>query len=130
MSSIVSSSSGRRGQEHFVPEVELDPQEQRRLRGHLEQVDYAAFAANRAVVGKLLGQADLARFERMAIAAAHARALWVAAALALTESGQSPTSSQIAQLHALRRTYEELTEAYEALRRMVERGYLRFQAKP
>lgn len=130
MSSIVSSSSGRRGQEHFVPEVELDPQEQRRLRGHLEQVDYAAFAANRAVVGKLLGHTDLARFERMAAAAAHARALWVAAALALTESGQSPTSSQIAQLHALRRTYEELTEAYEALRRMVERGYLRFQAKP
>jgi hypothetical protein len=31
-------------------------------------------------------------------------------------------------LAALRAGYQELSEAYEALRRMVERGYLSFQS--
>jgi hypothetical protein len=33
------------------------------------------------------------------------------------------------ELEALRRAYDELTQAYEALRRMVERGYLPYRAR-
>jgi hypothetical protein len=120
---------GRRGQDHFEPETMLDPQEQRRLRGYLEQVDFAAFAANCEVVGKALGPVDIARFERLAKAAATARAQWVAAALAITESNLAATPAQVQQLNLLRRTFEELTESYEALRRMVERGYVHFAPK-
>jgi hypothetical protein len=110
MSSIVTNSR-RAATDHFEPEAHMDPQEQRRLRGHLEQIDYAAFAANREILGKALGQADLEKFQRLAVAAAHARCQWVAAAIALAE------------------TFEELTEVYEALRRMVERGYVTYSAK-
>jgi hypothetical protein len=34
---------------------------------------------------------------------------------------------QIAQLSTLRAAYEELIEAYDGMRRMIERGYLHYQ---
>lgn len=128
MSSIVTNNT-RRHADHFEPEAALDPQEQRRLRGHLEQIDYAAFAANRETLSKTLGRADLEKFQRLAVAASQARGQWVAAAIAATESGQQANPTQIAQLAQKRQAFEELTEAYEGLRRMVERGYLSYSAK-
>jgi hypothetical protein len=129
MSSIVTSGMRQRP-DHFEPEASLDPQEQRKLRGHLEQIDFAAFAANREVLSKTFGNTDLATFQRLAVSAAQARGQWVAAAIAITRADHTPSPEQVARLTALRQSYEELTEAYEALRRMVERGYLPYQSKP
>ena len=126
--SFTMTSTVRKVRDHFEPEANLDPQEQRALRGHLEQIDYAAFAANKEVLAKTLGHADLARFQRLALAAANARACWVAAAITLSQKPQ-PSPQEVAQLAVLRTTYEELTEAYDALRRMVERGYLPVKSK-
>lgn len=128
MSSIVSNGAHPRT-ERFEPEPALDPSEQRKLRGHLEQIDYAAFAANRTVVGQAMGRIDLAKFERLAVAAAHARSRWVAAAISMTEQAPNLTPDQVTQLGVLRKTFEELTEVYDAMRRMVERGYLGYQAR-
>ena len=113
--------------DRFEPEAELDPAEQRKLRGHLDQIDYAAYAANRAVLGQALGRVDLHAFERLAVATAHARASWVTAVVRMTEVGASLTAEQVAQLAALRHAFDELTEAYDAMRRLVERGYLHYQ---
>lgn len=126
MPSIVISSSRARSSDHFEPEAALDPQEQRRLPGYLEQIDYAAFAANQAVVAKALGHVDLGKFQRLAAAAAHARAEWVAAAVAMTADAHAPSAGQINDLTALRRAFDELADVYEAMRRMVERGYLAY----
>jgi hypothetical protein len=120
----------RRTSDHFEPEPALDPQEQRKLRGHLEQIDYAAYAANSEVVSQAFGKLDLARFQHLAVAAAHARSKWVAAAAAMAEATHALTPHQVSELAALRRAYEELAEVYEAMRRMVERGYLLYQAAP
>ena len=120
----------RKIRDHFEPEANLDPQEQRALRAHLEQIDYATFAANKEVLAKVVGHAGLDRFQRLAITAAQARARWVAAAIALAERPEAPAPADIAALTILRTTYDELAEAYEALRRMVERGYLPYSAKP
>ena len=60
--SFTMTSSVRKVRDHFEPEANLDPQEQRALRAHLEQIDYAAFAANREVLAKVVGPADLNRF--------------------------------------------------------------------
>lgn len=122
--------SVRKVRDHFEPEANLDPQEQRALRARLEQIDYAAFAANKEVLAKLVGQADLQRFQRLAISAAQARARWVAAAVSLAEKSEAVAPDDVANLTGLRTTYEELANAYEALRRMVERGYLAYSAKP
>ena len=122
--SVTRTSSVRRTSDHFEPEAALDPQAQRRLRGHIEQIDYTAYASNREVIGQVLGQADAAKFQKLAVGAALARAQWVAEALALTETPHPLTAEQTAKLARMRSAYEELTEAYEAMRRMVERGYL------
>ena len=123
------SSYRRHAADHFEPQDDSDPNAQRRLRGQLEQIDFTAFASNRAVIGVALRQADAQKFQRLALATANARALWIAEALAMTDgalAGLDPR--QTARLAELRAAYEELTEAYEGLRRMVERGYLAYQA--
>jgi len=110
--------------DHFEPQDESDPAAHRRLRGLLEQIDYTAFASNREVVAQMLGPVDVAKFQRLALAAAHARAAWVAEGLALAGRSHLMSPEQTGRLAQLRATYEELTEVYEAMRRMVERGYL------
>jgi hypothetical protein len=90
----------------------------------LEQIDYTAFASNGAVMAQVVGSLDSGRFQRLAIAAAHARARWVAEALEISARSHDITPEQTVHLQALRETFEELTEAYDAARRMIERGYL------
>lgn len=128
MSSIVTNTR-RITSEHFEPEAALDPQELRKLRGYLHQIDYATFAANQAVIGATLKQTDLDKFERLAICAAHARAEWVAAALEMTERTHSLSAEETERLAMLRTAYDELREVYEAMRRMVERSYLTYAPK-
>ncbi|RZJ85548.1 MAG: hypothetical protein EON88_26270 [Brevundimonas sp.] len=115
--------SWRRSSDHFEPQ-DNDPHEQRRLRGQLEQIDYAAYVANREVIGQMLAGADAAAFQKLAVTTATARARWAAEALRLSASGSPTTPDQVARLTAARQAYEELAEVYEALRRMVERGYV------
>jgi hypothetical protein len=123
------SSFRRSSQDHFEPESDLDPQAQRRLRGYLEQIDYTAFACNRDVISQALGPIDMAKFQKLAMAAACARAHWVAAAIAAGDPTHSLTAEQTARLAQLRAAFDELTAAYEGLRRMVERGYVPFKSQ-
>jgi hypothetical protein len=110
--------------DHFEPDEGGDPKLQRQIRGQLDQIDYAAYSASKKVIGAALGPIDVKKFERMALAAAQARASWLAAGMALTESGHMPAPEHVAKLAQLRSAYEELSEFYEGLRRAIERGYL------
>ncbi len=58
--------SRRRSSDHFQPE-DMEPQEQRRLRGLLEQIDYAAYVANRELIGHALAQVDVGAFQKLAV---------------------------------------------------------------
>jgi hypothetical protein len=116
-------SSVRRYSDHFEPQ-DTDPHEQRRLRGQLEQIDYAAYVANKEVIGQTLTGLDAASLQKLAVLTATARAKWAAEALRLAHSGSPVTADQAARLTAARTAFDELAEAYEALRRMVERGYV------
>lgn len=120
-------SSTRRTGDHFEPS-DVDPQVQRRLRGYLEQIDYTAFASNKAVLGATIPHVDAERFQRLAVAAATARARWVAEAASMTEAGASLSEVQVARLAHLRSAYDELSAVYEATRRMVERGYIPYRS--
>ena len=127
----IMTSSYRSRRDHFEPS-DNDPQEQRKLRGHLEQIDYTAFVSNREVIPQVLGlganHTEPAAFQRLAVAAATARARWIAEALKLSEAGGSIGPAEAQQLAGMRAAYEELSEAYEGLRHMVERGYLPYRA--
>ncbi|MGC7532395.1 hypothetical protein ACPWML_25590, partial [Pandoraea pneumonica] len=82
------------------------------------------------VVSQMLPPLDPAVFQRLAVLTATARAKWVAEALRLSESGAPATPDQVARLTSARTAYEELGEAYEGLRRMVERGYVAIKSPP
>lgn len=114
----------RAATDHFEPDDDLDPKAQRSLRGHLEQIDYAAYAANKKTLQATLGAIDAPRVQKLAGAAALARTRWVVAALAISEANDPPTREQVLGLAHMRATYEELADAYDGLRRMVERGYV------
>lgn len=116
----------RASHDHFEPVEEIDPKAQRNLRGYLEQFDYTAYAANRKLLSQTVGVVDAAQIQKMAHMAALARTRWVVAAMALSDQNDPPTRDQVAALTHLRTTFEELTGAYDGLRRMVERGYLGF----
>ncbi len=115
----------RSGGDHFEPDEEVDAKVQRQLRGHLEQIDYTAYVANRTSV-RALGRADSQKFERLARSAALARTRWMAAALAACDGDHPPSAEQLEQIAQHRKAFEELTEVYGALRRLVERGYLAY----
>lgn len=117
-------SSWRRTSDHFEPH-DITPEEQRRIRGALEAMDYTAYACNREVMAAHVGKVDAARVQRLAVATAQARARWVAETLKMSDAGALGTE-HAQRLSALRRTYEELSEAYDALRRLIERGYVAF----
>ena len=126
--SSIRTQSYRRSLDHFEPEEDSDPQAQRRLRGQLEQIDYIAFAANREVLGAMLGAAEAGKFQRLAVAASHARARWLGQALALSEKGPTVSAAEAQALAGLRTAFEELAEAYEGLRRLVERSHIAYRA--
>lgn len=118
--------SRRAASDHFEPDEDVDPKAQRNLRGHLEQIDYTAYAANKKMLSGAMGAIPAERIQKLASAAALARTRWVVAALAISEAGGAPTREQVTGLTHLRATYDELAAAYDGLRRMVERGYIGF----
>jgi len=111
--------------DRFEPDANDDPGAQRRLRGLLEKIDYTAYASNREVLGAMVGSIDEAGFQRLAVAASQARARWVAAALKLADDANASTPADAETLAGMRATYEEFAAAYDALRRMIERGYVK-----
>jgi len=119
----------RAAQDHFEPGNDLDPAAQRRLRGQLEHIDYTTFASNKGVIAARLGRVDDESFQRLAVAAAEARARWVAAGLEVSNTPHAIEPPEVARLAALKAAYLELSEVYEGLRRMVERGYLTLPGK-
>jgi hypothetical protein len=110
--------------DHFEPDDEVDPKTQRQLRGQLEQIDYTAYAANKKILGGAIGRVEIQQFEKLALAASVARTQWVAAALAAADKGHALSRDQIEHLAHLRTAYDELSHVYDAMRRMVERGYV------
>lgn len=117
--------------DHFHPEEAEDPSVQRRRRGWLEQIDYTAFACSKEMVAHTLGRAGPAAFQGLALACAQARAAWVAEAFQVTARvGGAAEPAAVAKLAQLRVAYEELLHAYDAARRMVERGYLAYEGDP
>lgn len=125
MSSMVSGFR-RPVSDHFEPQDSMSLQDQKRLRGQLEQIDFTAYASNKEVLAQVLGKADAQQFQHMALAVARARAEWIAEALRAAGPGRAPSNDQVARMRQLRIAFEELSEAYDGLRRLVERGYLQY----
>lgn len=123
-------SSYRRTSDRFEPDLVQDPAEQRKLRGQLEQIDYTVFAANQAVIKKTIHHVSIEDFQNLALSASKARSAWVDAAMSAARTRSPLEKTEVERLALLRTAYDELSEAYDAMRRMVERGYLQFHPSP
>lgn len=103
----------------------LDPKARKALKAALGKMDLAVYAANQEIIGRVLPDLDQQDVVRFAVVVAERRAQYVKEALRLTRTTREPSPAEIAGLAALRAGYDELSAAFEALRRLIERGYSR-----
>ncbi len=98
--------------------------DQRRRHAWLEfkaAMDKAIVATNKEVLGKTVLTRD--GFLRLALNAAELRGAYIQKGIEVG-SARHPTSSQLDALAAARHAFEETSTVFEALERIIERGYV------
>lgn len=108
--------------DHLVTREMLDRESQRKLQKFLEETEMAIFTANREVMKKAVPELTRESFMAFAVRVAEARARYLKIALELS-STVHPSSDDIARLKAAREANDELLHAFEATKRVIERGY-------
>ena len=108
--------------DHLVTKDMLDREVTRKLQKFLEEIEMAIFSANREVIHRAVPELNRESFMAFAVRVAEARARYVKIALEL--SGKvNPSAEDIARLKSARETNDELLHAFEATKRLIERGY-------
>lgn len=108
--------------DHLVTKEMLDRESQRKLQKFLEETEMAIFTANREVLKKAVPELTRDSFMAFAVRVAEARARYLKIALELS-ANPNPSSEDIARLKAAREANDELLHAFEATKRVIERGY-------
>ena len=108
--------------DHLVSKDMLDRESARKLQKFLEETEMSIFSANREVIRKAVPELTRESFMALAVRVAEARARYIKAALELSAK-VNPTAEEIADLKAAREANDELVQAFEATRRVIERGY-------
>jgi hypothetical protein len=108
--------------DHLVTREMLDRESQRKLQKFLEETEMAIFTANREVMKKAVPELTRESFMAFAVRVAEARARYLKIALELSSTAH-PSSDDIARLKAAREANDELLHAFEATKRVIERGY-------
>ncbi len=98
-----------------------DPEQLRVYRRFIEEIEMALRAANREIIGKQIPELDKESFFRLAISVAKLRANYLKAVLGLDWEDDG---IDIAAVQSKRAVYEEAAKAFEALERIIERGYV------
>ncbi len=102
-----------------------DSAQLRKQQRFLHEVEVAIRDANRAAIHERIPDLDRQRFVAFATFVAHLRADYLAAALEAEQAGgASGASEAMARLRARRLAYDEARDAFAALERAVERGYV------
>lgn len=108
--------------DHLLSKDMLDREVSRKLQKFLEEIEMAIFSANREVIHKAVPELTRESFMAFAVRVAEARARYVKIALELSTK-TNPSPEDIARLKAARESNDELVHAFEATKRVIERGY-------
>ncbi|WP_374305227.1 hypothetical protein [Ferrovibrio sp.] len=108
--------------DHFVSKDMLDRESARKLQKFLEEIEMGIFSANREVMRKAVPELTRESFMAFAVRVAEARARYVKIALELSGIA-NPSPEDIARLKAAREANDEMVHAFEAAKRVIERGY-------
>jgi len=111
---------------HLAPE-ESDPTFAQKRRRFLDGLERAIAEANREIIGTALTAdpgsiLDADAFLRLAVRVAELRARYIAEGLAAAVGHPDPPA--IERLAQSRRAFEEMRSVFEAIERVVERGYV------
>ncbi|WP_298725379.1 hypothetical protein [uncultured Ferrovibrio sp.] len=108
--------------DHLVSKDMLDRESARKLQKFLEEVEMSIFNANREVIRKAVPELTRESFMAFSVRVAEARARYIKTALELAAIPH-PSPEEIARLRAAREANDELVQAFEATKRIIERGY-------
>jgi hypothetical protein len=90
----------------------------------IEQLEMAIAVANREVIHKQIPNLNRETFQQLAVMVARFRADYLAAAIRLANSPGACDGQCLEDLKAKRQLFEEGRNAFEALERAIERGYV------
>ena len=94
-------------------------------RRFLDELEHGIRMVNREIIHEKIPEITKDYFLKMAVMTSRVRAEYLGAAFELVESSSLvPSEEVVAELRAKRERYEEAVEAFEALKRAIERGYV------
>ena len=94
-------------------------------RRFLDELEHGIRMVNREIIHEKIPEITKDYFLKMAVMTSRERAEYLGAAFELVEtSSLVPSEEVVAELRAKRERYEEAVEAFEALKRAIERGYV------
>jgi hypothetical protein len=96
----------------------------RRQRTFLEQIERSIRAVNRETIHETIPELDRDSFVRMALRVARLRAGYLQVALAAEGESDGETAAWARRLREHREAFEEARDAFDALQRAIERGYV------
>jgi hypothetical protein len=102
----------------------LDREARQALSKFSQGLEVAVFEANRETISRKLGALPRESFLRLAVKVADTRADYLQVALEVAKGDGLPRPADIERLRKLRETYEEMVDAFEAMERVIERGYI------
>lgn len=114
------------GDSYTAPEM-LEPAMRKAIKAQLDALAFASFTADREVIARELPTIRRVDLEFLVVAGAEARTRWLVQALAHGKTKKLPSAAEVEELARLRQTYQELAAAFEALKRLIERGYTRLE---
>jgi hypothetical protein len=124
MSSKVAGTFKSRRVDHLMSDEMLDRDVRKALTKFTEGLEVAIFEANKEIMSRKLGVVQRESFLRLAVKVAESRADYVRLALEMAKGEGLPQPPDVDRLTASRVTYEELVAAFEAMERIIERGYI------
>jgi len=104
----------------------LDNTAQKRLHRFQERLAKIVISSNHELIGKALPVIKADSFARLSVKTTNARVQYLSQIMKITELDGNASEEDIAELARRRLAYEELTQAFEALERLIERGYAQF----
>ena len=111
----------------LVP-VEDDAALLRRQRQFLEEVERKIAEANREILHERIPELDKSSFVALAKQVARLRATYLQAALTAATAAET-TEDFVSELRSKREAYDEAREAFDALQRAIQRGYVDIGAR-
>ncbi len=109
-----------------MPDGISDRQRLRAEQIFFEELEHGIRTANREIIGARIPELNKDTIHGLAVMVGRLRASYLELAFKMCAAGDGtePDASFVEGLRARRQMFEEARDAYEALRRAVERGYI------